>query len=156
MTIDSTIKKKKFDLGQTVSVLANIGVIAGIIFLAVEIRQNSDQLNVQARQSIYEMQAEIQRNFFRNDGGLAELYFKEVMGQELTIVEASRLGSYRTHLIRTMAFIFGEDSDLADDSRAWMVTLFAGPGMVELWDEVREDYDVEFVRFIETNVLSEL
>lgn len=32
---------KKIDLGQTVSILANIGVIAGIVFLGVEIRQNT-------------------------------------------------------------------------------------------------------------------
>ena len=29
---------KKIDLGQTISILANVGVIAGIVFLAVELR----------------------------------------------------------------------------------------------------------------------
>lgn len=32
---------KKIDLGQTVQILANIGVIAGIAFVAFEIRQNT-------------------------------------------------------------------------------------------------------------------
>ena len=32
---------KTIDLGQTIQVLANIGVIAGIVFLAFEIRQNT-------------------------------------------------------------------------------------------------------------------
>jgi hypothetical protein len=32
---------KKPDLGQTLTILANVGVIAGIIFLAYEIRQNT-------------------------------------------------------------------------------------------------------------------
>ena len=32
---------KKIDLSQTISILANIGVIAGIVFLGVEIRQNT-------------------------------------------------------------------------------------------------------------------
>lgn len=31
---------KKIDLGQGAQILANIGVIAGIVFLAVELRQN--------------------------------------------------------------------------------------------------------------------
>jgi len=35
---------KKIDLGQTVQVLANIGVIAGIVFLALELRQTSNAL----------------------------------------------------------------------------------------------------------------
>ncbi len=33
---------KKLDLGQSVGILANIGVIAGIVFLAVELRQNNE------------------------------------------------------------------------------------------------------------------
>ena len=33
---------KKIDLGQAVSILANVGVLAGILFLAVELRQNNE------------------------------------------------------------------------------------------------------------------
>ena len=35
---------KKIDLGQTITILANVGVIAGIVFLAVEVRQVGEQL----------------------------------------------------------------------------------------------------------------
>ena len=40
---------KKLDFGQTVQILANIGVIAGIVFLGFEIQQNNAALNLQAR-----------------------------------------------------------------------------------------------------------
>ena len=40
---------KKIDVGQLVGILANLGVIAGIVFLAVEIQQNNEALAVQAR-----------------------------------------------------------------------------------------------------------
>jgi hypothetical protein len=30
---------KKIDLGQTIAIFANIGVIAGIVFLSVELQQ---------------------------------------------------------------------------------------------------------------------
>jgi hypothetical protein len=146
----------KIDLGQTIGILANLGVIAGIVFLGIELRQNNDQLQIQARQNVYEMQAEIQRNFFRNDGGLADLYWKEVLGGDLSTLESARLASYRTHLIRTMAFIYREDPEAANDSIDWMVMLFRGPGMRELWDEIRESQNNDFVRFVETNVLSAL
>lgn len=43
---------KKFDLEKSVALLANIGVIAGIVFLALEIRQNTDALQAQTRSSI--------------------------------------------------------------------------------------------------------
>jgi hypothetical protein len=35
---------KKIDLGETIPALANVGVIAGIVFLAVEPRQNRELL----------------------------------------------------------------------------------------------------------------
>ncbi len=38
---------KKFDLGQTVSILANLGVVVGIVFLGMEVRQNNELLATQ-------------------------------------------------------------------------------------------------------------
>ena len=49
---------KKVDLGQTISILANLGVIAGIVFLAVELRQNNSLMAAQARFNQLSAQAE--------------------------------------------------------------------------------------------------
>ena len=43
---------KKIDLGQTVSIMANLGVIAGIVFLAIELRQNNVLMRSQTRSEI--------------------------------------------------------------------------------------------------------
>ncbi len=32
----------KINLGQTITILANLGVIAGIVFLGLELRQNNE------------------------------------------------------------------------------------------------------------------
>ena len=42
---------KKIDLGQLVTILANIGVIAGIVFLALELRQTQRSMAAQAYQA---------------------------------------------------------------------------------------------------------
>jgi len=47
------------DLSETVSILANIGVIAGIIFLAFELRQNNSLLSAQARYSLRQYRSDI-------------------------------------------------------------------------------------------------
>ena len=39
---------KKIDLSQTINILANLGVIAGIVFLAIEVRSASDANSLQA------------------------------------------------------------------------------------------------------------
>ena len=35
-------ESKKIDLGQTIGILANAGVIAGIVLLGMELRQNNE------------------------------------------------------------------------------------------------------------------
>jgi hypothetical protein len=42
---------KKIDIAQFVGILANIGVIAGIVFLGIELRQNNELLRTEARAS---------------------------------------------------------------------------------------------------------
>ncbi len=42
---------KKIDPGQTITILANIGVIAGIVFLGVELRQTQRAMQAQAYQA---------------------------------------------------------------------------------------------------------
>jgi len=42
---------KKIDLGQMITILANIGVIAGIVFLGVELRQTQSSMQSQAYQA---------------------------------------------------------------------------------------------------------
>jgi hypothetical protein len=42
---------KKIDIGQMITIFANVGVIVGIIFLAVEVKQNNRQLELQSYQA---------------------------------------------------------------------------------------------------------
>ena len=50
---------KKIDLGQTIGVLANIGVLIGILLLVYELSQNRQMMKAQTRneiaQSTYEL-----------------------------------------------------------------------------------------------------
>lgn len=52
---------KKFNLGQTVSTLANIGVLAGLILVALQISQNTDIARAQLANDYYlaDMQLEL-------------------------------------------------------------------------------------------------
>jgi hypothetical protein len=40
---------KKLDFGQTITIFANVGEIAGIVFLAFELQQNNEALGLQER-----------------------------------------------------------------------------------------------------------
>ena len=54
---------KKLDLGQTISILANVGVLAGIVILIIEIDQNNDALTFQARTMLPTARSAEQQNF---------------------------------------------------------------------------------------------
>ena len=57
---------KKFDLGQTIQIVANVGVIAGIAFLAFELRQNTIASRSAAYQSLGIATAETWFSFSEN------------------------------------------------------------------------------------------
>ena len=46
---------KKIDLAQSITVLANLGVNAGIVFLALEVRQGNELLQAEASAAYVDM-----------------------------------------------------------------------------------------------------
>lgn len=62
---------KKIDLGQTISILANLGVIVGIVFLLLELRQNTKQLELQSYQTWVD--ANLQIDALMSDPARSEL-----------------------------------------------------------------------------------
>ena len=77
---------KKIDLGQTITILANIGVIAGIDFLALEVHQNNELMSAEARRSRTES-SELAFRAIAENADIAEIFVKARQGQELSAVE---------------------------------------------------------------------
>jgi hypothetical protein len=93
---------KKIDLGQTITILANIGVIAGIIFLAIELRQNNELMRAEARDAQNErIQDYVQQVYMVP--GLAEIILKARNGEPLTEVEELKLLSRQGRRLRGFA-----------------------------------------------------
>ena len=83
---------KKIDLGQAVTLLANVGVIAGIVFLAVELQQNNELMGAAARAAQNErIQDFVEQRY--TVPGLAEILIKARDGEPLTEVEELKLFS---------------------------------------------------------------
>lgn len=77
---------KKLEIGQTIQLLANLGVIVGIVFLVVEIRQNSELTAAQTRNQI--AQSVIQNIQMGMDPRLVDAFLKTEHGQPLTDEQA--------------------------------------------------------------------
>ena len=66
---------KKVAFGQTIGILANIGVIAGIIFLGVELQQNNELLQTEAGYKLLQSRIAI-RNRIIDQSNFAQLLVK--------------------------------------------------------------------------------
>lgn len=149
---------KNLDFGKTVSVLANMGVIAGIVFLAVELRQNNDLLRSQARSNLDASRVEMQQNLVQNSGGIAELVHKARIGDDLTPVEEWRLNIRRNMMLLDFESMYREvqtgpleEVDLPE--RQWARAFSNDPGFMDVWTRARDSMDSDFVRYMEARVL---
>ncbi len=150
---------KKLDLGQTVRLLANIGVIAGIVFLAVELRQNNDLLVAQTSYAQFNIERERRMALVQNVSGLTEIFVKQRAGSQLSEVERVQLGVYHNDTLDMYRWQFreyqaGRLPDGFIDLRVWRDVWVATPGLRLLFETDRPRLDPAFVQFIEENVVS--
>jgi hypothetical protein len=90
---------QKIDLGQTINTMANIGVIAGIAFLAYEVRQNTLAAKAQATES--HLAAAMDSNsLIASNPQLADLIAKTIAGGEVTPGEDIQLSNLFANRLR--------------------------------------------------------
>ncbi len=148
---------KKIDLGQTLGILANAGVIAGILFLGYEIHQNNSFLAAQAR-------AEMAANRVSyNDMMLVpenlSVYLRAKSNEELRVEETARLTFIVTSILVRWESEHREFAagmyPLETLPVAGYVDTFANfPGFQDVWQSRGFLWDPEFVQFMEENVIN--
>lgn len=148
---------KKIDLAQSITILANVGVIAGIVFLGVELRQNNALMDVSVRdarnQRIYDFSSEVY-----SVPGLAEAIQKSLNGEPLTDVEDLKLFARNLRLLRGFEAQYAENIQGTGfiDAETWKIYFNEGgsrnPPIYKDWDEIKIVLSPGFVQFIEENV----
>jgi hypothetical protein len=146
---------KKIDVGQTISILANIGVIAGIVFLAFELRQNTvaTQLIAAGSSAAY---IRDMNNLVAENGELAEILVKRRTGNSLTEAENLRLATFLSStFIGWQAIHEQHEEGLLSDElwrvhREGMRTVLQGnPYVQEVWARQSDRFSVEFRELIQ-------
>ncbi|HEY5622260.1 MAG TPA: hypothetical protein VIV14_00770 [Gammaproteobacteria bacterium] len=154
---------KKLDLGQITQTLANIGVIAGIIFLALEIRQNTASSEAQLRFSQSERMTEAFEELFRNDE-LGEAFLAYLEGRPLTELQDLKLAAYAQRIFVSWQWLYGEwrRTGTADFSLEFRRAFHTGPTMDhdnalyhDYWARINKvTFDPEFVVWMEEAVIA--
>lgn len=96
---ESRTEVKKIEPGQAVAILANVGVIVGIAFLAFELQQNRDMMRAQTRNEVSQGIVNLMMLVAEN-GELANLRRRADAAEDLTGDEANRYSLHSRALFR--------------------------------------------------------
>jgi hypothetical protein len=143
---------KKIDLGQTITVLANVGVIAGIAFLAFELRQNTQAVELASAQSYLTGGSELDLRI-ATDTNLASLLISGDSQQPLGAVEDLQLERWNYAVFRQWETAQYLTAIGALDESLWIAyrqeiekILLRSPSMQEYWHSNSESFTRAFGR----------
>ena len=146
---------KNLDLAQWLSIAANLGVIAGIVFLALELRQNNEFLESQAR--LGQLEANTARIALTlNNPEIARIaWMARFEPAGLTPMENT---TYFEYVLYTMmhwrweydAFVAGELDSV--NLPGWRAQAGFSPAWQQVWKQIFAIEDDDFSRFVEANV----
>ena len=148
---------KREDLVQSVGVLANVGVLAGIVFLAIEIRQNTSAQFAESRQTVLTASREEIILTIEDPGLVLALTHSD----PLTPEENIRVDGLLSVVLRAREFAWLQYRDGVIDDAQWstefnVLAAFFDSSRTRLWWEAigRLYFSEEFVRFIEAEILA--
>ena len=150
---------KKVDVGQAINIIANLGVVAGIAFLAIEVGQNNDLMRAAARDAQNDRVRDYVEQVYTTPG-LAEVIVKARNGTPLTDVEDLILFSRQLRLLRGFEIQYREYTQGAVDDLPWnwKAHFYEGqnrnPPLLDTWDEAKIVLRPDFVQYIEENIVA--
>jgi len=107
---------KKIDLGQTLQLLGNVGVIVGILLLVYELNQNRDLMEAQTRNAIAETIVQILIDE-ANNLELGEIGLKIQSGEDLSALEDRQYGLHQAARFRYWENVYYQyNQGLFDDN----------------------------------------
>lgn len=148
------------DFGQIVALGANVGVIAGLVFLALEIRQNNKFLAAQARYSLRQYRSDIADSLILPH--VIDATHKWARGESITPEERSTGLMVAIKMVELWEWQYGEHAaGMLQKSElpigAWRLWFHdRGPFPVpvrQIYDMRKAVLNAEFVRFFEENVV---
>ena len=147
---------QKVNISQTVSALANIGVIVGIVFLAVEIGQNTDMMRTQINQSWAELSMNEAEAMY-NSPYLPEILTRLRQGEEISGVDRERYNHFLRGFHRNLDNQLRQyrEGFLADNiprslHGAIMAEIVPMEVAREQWGRTKGSFSDEYVDFVDS------
>jgi uncharacterized protein (TIGR02246 family) len=149
---------RKPELTQVIQILANVGVIAGIVFLAVELRQNNETLRAQVRLERAQTRTEGLTEL-ANNPDLIRARLKDSSGAELTPEERHVIDAQWETVLTRWQYVHGEwQAGLIDVEDipvgAWKRTMSTYPSFYRTWQNDKAlSFRRDFAEWMDRNVV---
>jgi hypothetical protein len=143
------------DLGNVGEFLGSIGVIGSLVYLAMQIRQNTRSVRSAAYQAAVTSTVDVAASFATSEA-LSEAFFKGFREYEtLKGPERHRFGAYAYGLFRSYENLFYQHAQGTIESHLWegfrnmLLRDLRNPGLVAWWDSQRNIFSPEFQGYVD-------
>ena len=153
---------KRIDLGKTIAIVANLGVIGGLLLLAFELSQNNELLRAQADYNYFQHRR-ANRQDIVTDPAYADLWVKFRNREPLTEAEQLRLDFHIEQTILAWQWEFGQlaDGNLRDDRESVATRYQSGLSKADafsarfptVWAYFQSEVRPDFVDFMNSEVI---
>jgi hypothetical protein len=139
------------DLANLSQIIAAMGVVISIVYLAVQIRGNTKVVSAQARHGLSEFA--LRFSIFRAEH--ADRFAKLESGVELT--NGDRVFQYWSHvqlLLHAETYFHHHELGLIPDAHwrgyaRYMTKYIQSPGFREVWDDIGPGFSEDFARWLD-------
>ena len=150
---------KTLDLGQAFSILANLGVILGIVFLAYELRQNTQAIRLNAVQFQASEEAEFNRLWTNPEIARVRVKMESEGYQNLSREEQLQIYGAVQSFLRIQQGLYYQLTQEGLDPSYWtgrqrqLVSMFDRPEFLDVWRQEGYAYDDVFRQYIDNVVI---
>jgi hypothetical protein len=141
---------KNENLHRWLTLLANLGVLVGIILVAVELRQNLTAVRAQTRHDVASGFIDFM-NTLAQDEQLASLRRRGDAGEEMSVDDSYRYGAFTRGLFRYWENVhyqyrngLYDDTEFMKQRAAWRSHAASSPGIVSWWCVHRSGFSSDF------------
>ena len=149
---------KRIDAAKIGTLIANIGVIGGLLLLTYEVRQNNELMAADARLNRVNMVVDAWRVTAEN-GELADIRIRDNNGEDITDAERHRIDSHVMSVYVVLDWTFQELSEnSAEMNQVREVQRYnfaTHAGYRRVWEARKSSFRPDFVRWMEDNVVNQ-
>ena len=147
----------KYALHRWLTLASNIAVLIGVVFVALEIRQNNDLMAAEARFNKVSVSRDAWQAIAEN-GDYADLLVRARRGEELSETDEYRATAHMMRYLVNMDWMYRElptDSPERNYMQQSLIASSTNPLFLRVWVDQKTWFSPAFVEMVEKEILAD-